>query len=77
MIEGDNLRLPLISIPGLGEGVAIDAIERRNEKKFSSIEDVTTRTKINKTVIEKMILLNAFPGLKEEEDITEIGLFAF
>ena len=77
VIEGDNLRLPLISIPGLGEGVAIDAVERRNEKKFSSIEDVTTRTKINKTVIEKMILLNAFPGLKEEEDITEIGLFAF
>jgi DNA polymerase-3 subunit alpha (Gram-positive type) len=77
VIEGDNLRLPLISIPGLGEGVAIDAVERRNEKKFTSIEDVTTRTKINKTVIEKMILLNAFPGLKEEEDITEIGLFAF
>ena len=77
VIEGDNLRLPLISIPGLGEGVAIDAVERRNEKKFTSIEDVTTRTKINKTVIEKMILLNAFPGLKEEEDLTEIGLFAF
>ena len=66
VIEGDNLRLPLISIPGLGEGVAIDAVERRNEKKFTSIEDVTTRTKINKTVIEKMILLNAFPGLKDE-----------
>ena len=77
VIEGDNLRLPFISIPGLGEAVAIDAVEKRNEKKFSSIEDVATRTKINKTLIEKMMLLNAFPGLAEEEDITEIGLFAF
>ena len=77
LIEGDALRLPFISIPGLGESVAIDILNRRNERPFSSIKDVNNRTKLNKTLFEKMLKLNAFKDLKEEDDVTETGLFAF
>ena len=76
LIEGDALRLPFISIPGLGESVAVDILNKRNEKPFTSIKDVNTRTKLNKTLFEKMMKLNAFKDLKDEDDATEVGLFA-
>ena len=76
LIEGDALRLPFISIPGLGESVAIDILNKRNEKPFTSIKDVSNRTKLNKTLFEKMTMLNTFKDLKDEDDVTETGLFA-
>ena len=76
LLEVDGLRLPFISIPGLGEAVAIDIINKRNEKEFTSVSDVNNRTRLNKTLMEKMTALNAFKGLKEEDELTEVGLFA-
>ena len=76
IIEGDALRLPFIAIPGLGEAVAIDILKRREEKPFTSITDVNKRTRLNKTIFDKMMKLNAFPGLKEEDELEEMGLFA-
>ena len=76
LIEGDALRLPFTSIPGLGEAVAVDILEKRNEKPFASISDVNKRTKLNKTLFEKMTKLNAFKDLSEEEEEAEFGLFA-
>jgi DNA polymerase-3 subunit alpha (Gram-positive type) len=75
LMEGDALRLPFISIPGLGLSVAKDIVEKRDEKPFSSLKDVTDRTRINKTVFEKMKLLGSFKDLKDEEDDGEVGLF--
>ena len=77
LIEGDGLRLPFISIPGLGESVAINILERRNERPYSSIKDVQNRSKLNKTLFEKMVKLNAFKDLKDEDEEVELGLFAF
>ena len=76
LIEGDALRLPFVAIPGLGESVAIDIMEKRNEKPFASHQDVQKRTKLNKTLYEKMVNLGSFGDLKEEEDVMEQGLFA-
>lgn len=76
LIEGDSLRLPFVAMQGLGEAVALDIMARRNEKPFSSIADVSKRTRINKTLLEKMTKLNAFKDLKEEDEETELGLFA-
>ena len=75
LIEGNSLRLPFASIPGLGPAVAEDAVAKREEKAFTSIQDVSNRTRINKTVFDKMINLGAFTGLKEEDDLEEVGLF--
>ena len=75
LMEGDSLRLPFIAIPGLGLSVAKDIEAKREEKPFSSIKDVNDRTRINKTVFEKMKQLGAFKDLKDEEDAGEVGLF--
>ncbi len=75
-IEGNALRMPFVSIDGLGTQVAIDVVEKRNEKAFTSREDVKNRTRINKTVFEKMETYGAFDDLNEENDVIDHGLFA-
>ena len=49
-IEGNGLRMPFMTIDGLGQQAAFGIIEARNEREFTSKEDVKERTKINKTV---------------------------
>ncbi len=75
-IEGRNLRMPFTSVDGLGENVAYDIVEKRNEKPFTSKKEVKERTRINKTVFEKMEDYGSFDDLIEENDVIEQGLFA-
>jgi len=51
VMEENGLRMPFISIDGLGENVASGIIETRLEHAFTSKEDVKVRTKINQTVL--------------------------
>lgn len=76
LMEGDALRLPFVAIPGLGESVALDIMEKREQKAFTSRQDVQNRTKLNKTLFEKMVALGSFGDLKEEDDVMEQGIFA-
>lgn len=66
LIEGDKIRMPFISVGGLGEQVAYGIVEARNEKAFDSIKDVRERTKINKTVHDLLIEYGAYGDLKDE-----------
>lgn len=75
-IEGKNLRMPFGSIDGLGVQVAYDIVEKRNEAVFTGKQDVKSRTRINKTVFEKMEDYGSFDDLIEENDVIEQGLFA-
>jgi DNA polymerase-3 subunit alpha (Gram-positive type) len=75
-MEGNGLRLPFVSIDGLGENAAYSIVEERNKKPFRSLEDVRERTKINKTVFENMEKGGSFSDLEEKTDIFEQGLFA-
>lgn len=75
-IEDNHLRMPFVSVDGLGTQVAYDIVDNRNQKAFTSREDVKARTKINKTVFEKMEVYGAFDDLNEENDVIEQGLFA-
>lgn len=70
------LRMPFASMDGLGQQVAKDIVDSREEKPFKTIKDVNERTKINKTVFDNMLKCGAFDDLDEEEDILEKGLFA-
>ena len=76
VMEDKGLRMPFNSIDGLGEQVAIDVVAKRAQKEFSSIDDVKNRTKINKTVFEKMESYGAFKDLNSENHVIESGLFA-
>ncbi|MGE4320648.1 MAG: PolC-type DNA polymerase III [Acholeplasmataceae bacterium] len=76
LMEEDGLRMPFSSIDGLGAQVAYDIIENRKEKLFVSREDVKNRTRINKTVFEKMEGYGSFDELKSENNVISSGLFA-
>ncbi len=75
-MEEEGLRMPFSAIDGLGAAVAYDIIDKRNEKAFISREDVKNRTRINKTVFEKMENYGAFDDLKSENNVITSGLFA-
>jgi DNA polymerase-3 subunit alpha (Gram-positive type) len=54
-IAKDNKILPpLIALQGVGESVAANIVEARGKGEFISIEDLTKRTKANKTCIEAL-----------------------
>ncbi len=74
-IEGNALRMPFITIAGLGEQVAYQIVEEREKREFVSLEDIKDRTKINKTVYEFMEKCGAFGDLEEKTDIFQQGLF--
>ena len=76
IIEGGALRMPFITMDGLGNQVAFDIVKTREGKPFKTIKDVQERTKINKTVFENMNNIGSFDDLDEESDIFEQGLFA-
>ena len=82
-IEDGALRIPFSAVDGLGEAVAIDIVEKRNEEEFKSKEDVSKRTRLNQTLFEEFDRMHFFGNLtsvKEEisrnDDIEEEGLFA-
>lgn len=75
-MEEEGLRMPFSAIDGLGRAVAEDIVEKRKEKEFTHRDDVKQRTRINKTVFEKMELYGAFDQLKTENNVISQGLFA-
>ena len=79
IIEEENALLcPFVAIDGLGEAVAVGIVEERNKKPFTSIADVLSRTKINKTIAEVMEHLGCFGNLSNDKDIEEeTNLFSF
>ena len=53
-IENGKIRIPLSAMDQLGEVVANTIVEERNKGKFSSIEDISKRCKISKTVLDNL-----------------------
>ncbi|CAM3092386.1 PolC-type DNA polymerase III [Streptobacillus felis] len=53
-IEDGKIRIPLIAMDQLGEVVAKTIAEEREIKEFTSIEDLSKRCKISKTVLEML-----------------------
>ncbi|VEU80275.1 PolC-type DNA polymerase III [Haploplasma axanthum] len=76
VIEEKGIRMPFVSVDGLGEQVAYGIVEARNEKPFNSVSDVHKRTKINKTVQVLLKDYGAYGELNTENDVIDIGLFA-
>lgn len=75
-MEEKGLRMPFRAIDGLGDAVAYDIVHKRSEKAFISRDDVKERTRINKTVFEKLETFGAFKDLKSENNVIDAGLFA-
>ncbi|PLV56705.1 PolC-type DNA polymerase III [Thermotoga sp. SG1] len=70
LIEGNALRIPFNKLPGLGDSVAESIVRAREEKPFTSIEDLVRRTKVNKNHVELMKSLGVLRDLPETEQFT-------
>jgi len=63
---------PLSAVPGIGESAAKNLVKARNEGEFLSVEDLQTRAKVTKAVIE---LLEEHGCLKELPSTNQLSLF--
>jgi DNA polymerase-3 subunit alpha (Gram-positive type) len=68
--EGDAIRLPFISLPGLGESVAEAIVNEREKEPFFSVEDMQIRAKVSNSIIELLRKNNAFDGVAETAQLT-------
>nr|WP_319218157.1 PolC-type DNA polymerase III [uncultured Trichococcus sp.] len=74
VIEGDTLIAPFRAIPGLGGNVANQIVQARGNQPFLSKEDLATRGKVSKTIIDYM---NENGVLKNLPDENQLSLFDF
>jgi DNA polymerase-3 subunit alpha (Gram-positive type) len=72
LIEDNSLRLPFTAMKGLGKTAAETIVEAREKGKFFSKDDLLTRTKISKTILEVMDNMGCTAGLP---DSAQISLF--
>jgi len=70
ILRDEKLIPPLICLEGLGSSAAESIIEARVKGKFISIEDLTNRTRLSKTVIEKMKEHGTLKGLPEKNQLS-------
>ncbi|QDR80535.1 PolC-type DNA polymerase III [Sporomusa termitida] len=72
-IVDNGLLPPLGSLQGLGESAAHNIVAARQNKPFSSIEDIRSRSRVSKTVIDILKNHGCLAGL---DDTDQIMLFA-
>ncbi len=70
IVKGNGLIPPFNSIDGLGENVAKNLMEQRDERPFMSIEDLKKRGKVNKTLLTKLELMDVLEHLPEGDQLT-------
>ncbi|MDR7869940.1 MAG: PolC-type DNA polymerase III [Tissierellaceae bacterium] len=70
IIGADGILPPLKGLDGVGENAARKIVEEREIAKFISIEDLVTRTKVTKTVIEALTNHGCLDGLPESNQLS-------
>ncbi|MGX7013130.1 PolC-type DNA polymerase III [Vagococcus silagei] len=70
VIDGDTLIAPFRSVPSLGQNVAKQIMIAREERAFLSKEDLATRGKVSKTIIEFMTENGVLTDLPDENQLS-------
>ena len=70
VVEGDNIRLPFLAIPKLGEKAAELLEKEAAEEDFLSIEELKRRCKLSASVIDTMKEMGCLSGLSEKAQLT-------
>ncbi len=68
--ENGAIRMPFSALGGLGENAAANIVAAREEEKFFSVEDLQTRAKLSKSVIEVLRKNHALDNLNETDQLT-------
>ncbi len=63
--ENGKIRMPFMSLPGLGETAAQKIVDARNKQEFFSVEDLRLRASLTKSVIELLSRNGVLEGLSE------------
>lgn len=71
-LEGDKLRLPFTALKGLGAAAAASLAEAGRKGPYLSIEDITARSGVSKTVID---LLREHGSLSSLPESSQMSLF--
>ena len=75
MIEDGKLRLPFMSISGIGESAAISLAECGKQGEYFSIEELQQKTKVTKAVVDSLREIGSLKGLPESSQISLFGDF--
>lgn len=70
LVEGNKLIPPFSAIDGLGETVANSIVKAREEKMFTSKEDIKKRTKITTAHLKSLIDLEIISSLDDDDQIS-------
>lgn len=70
LIDGDSLIAPFNALPGLGTNAAISIVHARQEGEFLSKEDLLSRSRISKTILEYLEEQGALKGLPESNQLS-------
>ena len=73
MVEDGKIRLPFSSLNGIGETAANSLAEGKDKGDYISIDDIQTRTKVSKSVIETLRDAGALAGLPESSQMSLFG----
>jgi len=67
--EGNTIIPPFIALDGLGLEAAKSIVEARNQKPFSSIDDLMNRTKLSTTLTQKLKDLHVLDNLDADDQM--------
>lgn len=73
-LENNSLIIPFVAMESLGAVVAESITAAREDSEFTSIKDVSRRSKLSNTLVEKFKRIGAFGELPEDD---QMGLFRF
>ena len=62
--------MPFSALPGLGENAAASIEQVRQKEPFFSVEDLQTRAKLTKAIIEILRRNGVLDGLNETDQLT-------
>ena len=71
--ERGKIRLPFTSLPGLGETAAIHIMEAMKTGDIFSIEELRTRAKVSKSVLELLEKNGAMKGMSKTNQLSLFG----
>jgi len=69
-IEHGSIRLPLVSVASLGDTAARSVAQAREERPFSSIQDLRDRTRLTRSHIDILRETGALAGLPETDQLS-------
>ncbi len=68
--ENGKIRLPFTSLPGLGETAAIHIMETMRSGEIFSVEELRTKAKVSKSILELLDKMGAMKGMSKTNQLS-------